>query len=41
MMFVTVDEPVSEGVLARLGQVSGISDLHYVELSPPHDAAHG
>jgi D-3-phosphoglycerate dehydrogenase len=41
MMFVTVDEQVSEGVLARLSQVSGISDLHYVELSPPHDAANG
>jgi D-3-phosphoglycerate dehydrogenase len=41
MMFVTVDEPVSERVLARLSQVSGISDLRYVELSSPHDGANG
>ena len=41
MMFVTVDEPVSESVLARLSQVSGISELRYVELSSPHDAGNG
>jgi len=32
MMVLTVDDPVDQDVLDRLGQVSGMSDLRYVEL---------
>jgi D-3-phosphoglycerate dehydrogenase len=32
MMIVTVDDPVSDSVLARLREVAGMSDLRYVEL---------
>lgn len=35
MMFVTVDDPISETVLKRLQGVFGIAELHYVELSEP------
>jgi hypothetical protein len=32
MMILTVDDPVAADVLKRLREVSGMSDLRYVEL---------
>ena len=39
MMILAVDDPVGAPLLERLREVSGMSDLHYVELNPTNSEA--
>jgi D-3-phosphoglycerate dehydrogenase len=39
MMILAIDDPVGPSLLDRLREVSGMSDLHYVELNPANSEA--